>query len=133
MNPNHVCPEDHISYKGKCLYKSKEKNLLADAKHSCAKRGGIVLPVKTKGMYQFIQNYLAQQDSGDVFLGMNMTGNISVFTDNSLYDSSSYDFEGDSLKLVGFPCAYLKRGIKFKPRGTSCEEQYEYVCQWTCK
>lgn len=133
MNRNYICPEDHISYKGKCLYKSQDMHSLVEAKHACAIRGGIVLPVKTQGVYKFIQKYLIQQNSGDLIIGLNMTAGVDLFTDNSPYTAASYDYEGDGSKLVGSSCAFLKRGIKFKPRGTSCDEKFEYVCQWTRK
>ena len=132
-NPNFVCPEDHFSYKGKCLFKSNVSNSLSEAKHSCAQRGGIVLPLKTKGMYLLIKKYLIQENSGSIFIGLNMTAGENMFTDKSLYTPQSYDYDGESSKLVGHPCAYLKKGIWFLPRGTPCEIQFEFICLWTRK
>ena len=133
MNPDFLCPEDYFYYKGKCLFKSKETQSLSEAKHTCALRGGIVLPIKSKGMYLFLQKYLLKEQSDNLYLGLNLTNGVNIFTDNSLYSPQSYDYEGDSVKLVGHSCAYLKKGIGYQPRGTPCHAKLEFLCLWTGK
>jgi len=106
---------------------------LTEAKHTCALRGGIVLPFKSKGIYSFMRKYLSMVQSRNVYVGLNMTSKINLFTDGSLYSSQSYDYDGEGSKLDGHDCAYLKEGIWFKPRGSSCVEKYEFMCLWTRK
>ena len=129
-----ICPEDHFYYQGKCVFKGTAQVSLKEAKLTCAKRGGIVLPIKTKGMYRIIRQYSIAVDALDVFVGMNLTADVGLYTDNEIYDaSSSYDFEGDSIKFADSPCVYLKRGITYKTRGISCEKTLEFYCLWKRK
>ena len=81
-----------------------------DAKHECAKSGGLVLPVKTKGIYELIKKYSQKIESGDVFIGFNLTF-PPVYTDKTVFLNESFKFDGDDVKLNGYTCAFLKRGI----------------------
>ena len=125
-----ICPEGHISYKGKCILYKNEMLTFKGAKHECAKHGGIVLPIKTKGMYEFIKNYSLKIKTGDIFIGFNLTV-PQVYTDGTSYTNQSFKFDGDDTKLNGLACAFLKRGIKYLVRGAFCEEQYNFYCEWT--
>ena len=60
--------------------------------------------------------------------GINLT--TSKYTDDTEYNTESYDFDGDNVKFVGKNCVYAKRGIGFKTRGTECSDSLNYYCQW---
>ena len=116
------------------MFKGTTLVSLKEAKLTCAERGGIVLPIKTKGMYRIIRQYSIAVNALDVFIGMNLTADVGRYTDNEIYDSSSaYDFEGESNKFAESPCVYLKRGITYKTRGISCEKTLEFYCLWKRK
>ena len=126
------CPLNHFLYKGKCIYQSYTSADIFDAKHSCASRGGIVLPIKTKGMYYFVQTYSSQPSMNgfyNLLMGLNLTTNL--YTDNTPYTSQSFDFDGQNVKFQGSPCVFLLEGIGYLPRGYDCTTQLQYFCLWT--
>ena len=116
-----------------CLHKNTAKGTLAQNKEDCARRGGIVLPIKSMGLYEFIKLHAASIKAGDLYLGMNQTAGKMLLTDQTEYTASSFDFNGDNTKFGGLQCVYLKRGIGFMPRETTCEEIKEAYCLWRSK
>ena len=103
---------------------------MTEAKRLCAERGSIVLPVQSDGMYQFIKAQLVgSPSSNDLYLGMNLTS--KRYTDNTPYNEESYDFQGQNSKFkAGHDCAYMKKGIGFIPRSTSCDKKFQFYCLW---
>lgn len=124
------CPKYYFPYKGKCLYKSEFSGTLWENKEICALHGGIVLPIKTKGQFEFIKSHAKASLAGNIYLGMNNTDGKMMQTDKTEYTSASYDFNGDSVKFGRLQCVYLKKGIGYLPREDVCEKNYESYCQW---
>ena len=134
INKKIVCPKDHFFYKGQCIFQSHEMVVLKEAKSACAGKGGIVLPIKTKGMYSIITQYSFSTNAPDMYAGMNLTSDVDLYTDNQIYEEAvSFDFDGESMKFKDFPCVYLKKGIKYKARGISCTIPMGFYCLWTRK
>ena len=89
--------------------------------------------MKSKGIFFLLKKYLIKEKSESVFVGLNMTAGVNLYTDKSPFTNQSYDYEGQSPKFDGYSCAYLKKGIWYGPRGTSCEARFEFFCLWTRK
>ena len=51
------------------MYYSKEKKEVTDAKLQCAEKGGIILPIKDKAMYYFIQHHASSVQMDNTHLG----------------------------------------------------------------
>ena len=128
VNQDPVCPQDHFSFKGECIYASNISATIQDSKHKCAQRGGILLPVKTKGMYEFIQRLSINRQFPDFHIGLNLTS--GKFTDKSEYSHAVFDYNGEHSKIGDFPCTFIKKGIGYRPRGENCGRSLHYYCLW---
>ena len=128
-----ICPREYFPYKGKCLHENKVQGTLWENKKSCAVKGGIVMPIKTKGAFEFIKEHAYSVKAGNIYLGMNNTHGKMIQTDRTEYTTSSYDFDGNNNKFGKLQCVYLKKGIKYLPRETTCDGVMESYCQWISK
>ena len=127
--PELVCPKGFMQYKGRCIYQSSTLTNLENAKHECAELGSIVLPIKDNGMFEFIKALSIATQAKDVFVGMNLTTSPGVYSDNTEFNEAIFDYQGASVKF-SLPCVYLKRGINFQARGTSCLKEFQFYCIW---
>ena len=75
---------------------------------------------------------------GDVFLGFNFTTDDTdapvKYSDGTAFNKSmDFAFDEDSEKFGNKDCAYLKKGVSFKPRDCDCSQLMEQLCQWNSK
>lgn len=124
------CPPNYFSYKEMCIYKNSNKTSFLESKEQCGHYGGIVLPIQTKGLFEFIKHHAAFQNSSNLYIGMYRTNGLTRFTDFSEYNSSSYDFNGSNLVMEDLPCVFLDNEDGFKAKQTECEHQFESYCLW---
>ena len=86
------------------------------------------MPIKTQGWFDFMKLYAKYKNLDNIFLGINLTE--IKYSDGTDYTDDTFDFAGDSVKLEGKQCAYLKRGIGYKVRGFDCTDSMAYICLW---
>lgn len=122
-----VCPQDYYSYKGDCIYASRVAATVLDSKHKCGERGGILLPVKNKGLYEFIQKFSLKLQFPEFHNGLNFTS--GEFSDKTVYSAELFDYNGEHSKIGDFPCTVFKKGIGYKVRGNNCSILHFY-CLW---
>ena len=132
------CPDGFISYKTECYYHSKEKGDYDSAEINCALRGSRIIAIKDRATFHFIQAYASSKRMGDFFLGLNFTtGDVTTpvkYSDGTAFNKSSdFSFDESHDKFGKKSCAYLKKGVRYKPRDTDCSEPMEQVCQWNSK
>ena len=132
------CPDGFIAYKAECYYHSKEKGDYDSAEINCALRGSRILAIKDRATYHFIQSFASSQKIGNFFLGLNFTtGDVTApvkYSDGATFNKSlDYSFDESRDKFGTKSCAYLKKGVRYKPRDTDCREPMEQVCQWNSK
>ena len=116
-----------------CIFKSLNKGSFSQNKEGCAQHGGIVLPLKTKGLFEFIQHHAYMVNSSHFYIGMNRTNGITSYTDLSEYSSQSYNFNGIDLTKENLQCVYLNSSNGFSPMQTECEPEFESYCLWRSK
>ena len=56
---------------GKCFYASENHDLLniTEAKESCATRGGLIVPIKTPGVYYYLRAHASLHNMFDFHIG----------------------------------------------------------------
>jgi hypothetical protein len=72
------CPLGYFAYKNKCFYNHPQLANFKDAKQTCAEHGGQLINVYDRATYQFIRAYSFYYSIPDIFLGLNLTTNIST-------------------------------------------------------
>ena len=116
-----------------CIYKNSNKTSFSESKEQCGQYGGIVLPIKTKGLFEFIKVHADALNSGSLYIGMNRTDGLTRFTDFSEYNSSSFDLNGSDLVSENLQCVFLDSSDDFVAKQTDCENQFESYCLWQGK
>ena len=76
--PVRPCPLGYVAYKNKCFYYDPQPANFRDAGETCAEHGGQLINILEQATYQFIRAYSAYYAIPDIFLGLNMTTNIST-------------------------------------------------------
>ena len=109
-----------------------------EAEMSCAFNGSRLLAIKDRATFEFIRAFAIANKIGDIFLGMNFTtgdpNNPIVYSDGTPFSKdTSYAFDDEKEKFGTKNCTYLKKGISYKPRSTSCNVEMEHICQWNSK
>ena len=134
------CPFKFRLYKNKCIYdgfaSGRTKYNMSEAMKQCAARGSIVLPIKNEAMYNFVRIWAVAEKLGDLFLGMNFSSSLPnpIYTDRtSFIRNQSFQFGVDSDKFGDKDCAYLKKGVSFKPRSADCSTPMNFLCLWNSK
>lgn len=127
------CPPNYFSFKEMCIYKNSNKTSFSESKEQCGQYGGIVLPIKTKGLFEFIKSHANALNSGSLYIGMNRTDGLTRFTDFSEYNSSSFDLNGSDLVTENLQCVFLDSSDGFVAKQTDCENQFESYCLWQGK
>ena len=132
------CPDQFISYKSECFYHSPSKEDYDAGELNCAIRGARMIAIKDRATYQFIQAWAIASKFGNFFLGLNFTTNETnapiKYSDGTVFNKSiDYSFDEEAEKFGKKDCAYLKSGISFMPRDSSCSARMEQVCQWNSK
>ena len=131
-----LCPFEFRLYKDKCIYDGfarGAKYKMNEAMELCASRGSIVLPIKDEAMYNFVRIWAVKNKFGDLFLGMNFSSALPhpTYTDGtSFIKDQSFQFGDDSDKFGDSDCAFLKKGVAFKPRNTACSTPMNFLCLW---
>jgi hypothetical protein len=72
------CPLGYFAYKNKCYYTDPQLADFQAAKQTCAEHGGQLINVYERATYQFIRAYSFYYSIPDLFLGLNLTTNIST-------------------------------------------------------
>ena len=132
------CPDHFIAYKSQCFYHSSSKGDYDAGELNCAVRGSRMVAIKDRGTYQFIRAWSMKNKFGDVFLGFNFTTDDTEapvkYSDGTAFNKSmDFAFDEDSEKFGNKDCAYLKKGVSFKPRDCDCTQLMEQLCQWNSK
>ena len=143
-----ICPRNHISYKGSCYVHGSNPGDYDHGELECAKLGGQMVAIKERATYQFIRAWAALNKFGNFYLGLNFTRNSVyyhinesdpnvtsiIYSDGTLFNKSThYAFDDQSDKFGHKECAYLKKGVAYKPRDTTCNVHMDQVCQWKRK
>ena len=68
--PDNPCPNEYIAYKDKCLMPSPQRKTFDKATLFCATRGGIVLPIRDKGTFEFVRAWGPRAVRNDIWVGM---------------------------------------------------------------
>jgi len=71
------CPLGYITYKNKCFYSEPQQSNFVNAAKTCAMHGGQLINLFDQATYQFIRAYAVYNALPDMFLGLNLTTNIS--------------------------------------------------------
>ena len=71
------CPLGYISYKNKCFYNDPQLATFKEGGEICAEHGGQLINIYEQATYQFIRAYSLYSAIPDMFLGINMTTNLS--------------------------------------------------------
>ena len=128
-----LCPDGFVSYKQDCFLHISELANYDKAEVNCAFHGSRIVAIKERSTYQFLRSWAMASKFGNVFLGFNFTLPVR-YSDGQVYNKSvDYSFDGDSAKFGNKECAYLKKGVKYKPRDCMCDEVMEQVCIWNSK
>ena len=132
------CPEHFIAYKSECFYHSPVKGDYDTGELNCAYRGSRIVAIKDRATYHFIRAWAMAYKFGDFYLGLNFTTNDTEtpikYSDGTAFNKSiDFAFDDDSEKFGEKDCAYLKKGVSFKPRDSSCVEMMDQLCQWNSK
>jgi Lectin C-type domain len=72
------CPLGYFAYKNKCYYTDPQLANFKDAEEACAEHGGQLVNFYERATYQFIRAYSLYYSIPDIFLGLNLTTNIST-------------------------------------------------------
>ena len=132
------CPEHFIAYKSECFFHSDSKGDYDTGEVNCAFRGSQMVAIKDRATYQFIRAWAMASKFGDFFLGLNFTTNDTLapikYSDGTAFNKSiDYSFDSDGEKFGHKDCAYLKKGVSYKPRDSACSEALDQVCHWNSK
>ena len=140
-----LCPTKFVAYKGSCYYHGSKAGDYDHGEEACGKVGAKVIAIKERATYQFIRAWAALNKFGDFYLGLNFTHNsiyyhhnetdpnvtAVIYSDGSSFDKSvNYAFDDQSEKFGNKECAYLKKGVAYKPRDTLCSVAMDQVCEW---
>jgi hypothetical protein len=133
-----LCPKSFIRYKNDCYYHSSVVGDYNSSELNCAARGSRIIAIKDRATYQFIRMWAAQNKFGDFFLGLNYTtGNPDVpirYSDGTQYNKSiHFAFDESAEKFGRKECSYMKKGVMYKPRDSSCLTEMDQICQWNSK
>ena len=136
-HPN-LCPKSFIRYKNDCYYRSIVMGDYNTSELNCAAKGSRIISIKDRATYQFIRMWAAANKFGDFFLGLNFTtGDPDApvkYSDGTPYNKSEhFAFDDSSEKFGKKECVYLKKGVTYKPRDTTCETEMEQICHWNSK
>ena len=129
------CPDNFIAYKNECFFHSFIKGDYDTGEMNCAYRGSKMVAIKDRATYQFIKAWAKANKFGDFFLGLNFTTNDTEapvkYSDGTAFNKSiDFDFDDERDKFGNKDCAYLKKGVTYKPRDCACSDLLEQVCQW---
>ena len=140
-----ICPAKFVAYKGTCFYHGSKAGDYDHGEEECAKVGAKVIAIKERATYQFIRAWASLNKFGDFYLGLNFTHNsvyyhhnetdpnvtTTIYSDGSPFDKTiNYAFDDQSEKFGNKECAYLKKGVAYKPRDTLCNLPKDQVCEW---
>ena len=122
-----VCPDGYVRYKQACYYRSQQRGDYNSSEKVCATHGGQVVLPPDRATFHFLRAWAAANKFGDFYLGLNFTtGDPAVpvrRTDGAAYNKSVDFAFDDSKDKFGFKgCAYMKKGVKYKPRDSECEK-----------
>ena len=133
MRLPYPCPEGYRVYKNICLFVTTDLLKYKDSQTACAKFGGMIMPLRDRGTYQFIRSLAKLKSYRDLFIGMNFSINLEnpLYSDGTIFNRSThYQFDSEAEKFGQKDCVYLKTGVSHKPRSTDCDVPMQSVCQW---
>ena len=150
--PDYPCPSDYIPYKDLCLMPNPQRKTFDQAQVYCATRGGIILPVKDRGTFDFIKAWAPQSVRNDVYMGMrkkNVTRSyhkdgivingatkylVETITDELVYsDGEEFDINSDyklEAPILRGECFALKSSEDMELRDYKCNREIGFICQW---
>ena len=133
-----LCPANFVAYKGSCYFHGPIPGDYDHCEEQCAKVGSRVITIKERATYQFIRAWASAYKFGNIYLGLNFTNNQTdahaMYSDGTPFNKTNdYAFDDQAEKFGNKDCAYLKRGVAFKPRESECGALMEQVCQWNSK
>ena len=150
--PDYPCPSDYIPYKDMCLMPNPQRKTFDSAQVYCATRGGIILPVKDKGTFEFIKAWAPQSVRNDVWMGIrkqNVTRTyhkngivingatkylVEQFSDELMYsDGKDFDINSDyklEAPILRGECFALKSSDDMELRDYKCNREIGFICQW---
>ena len=132
------CPKSFIKYKNDCFYHSYEKGDYNRTEFLCAEKSSKVITIKDRATYQFIRSWAIANGFYNFYLGFNYTtgdpANPIKYSDGSSFNKSvDYAFDESIEKFGSKPCTFMKKGVRYNPRDSQCEELMEPVCRWKSK
>ena len=144
--PDYPCPKEYIPYKDKCLMPSPQRKTFDSARVFCATRGGIILPIKDKGTFEFIKAWGPQTVRNDVWMGLRQKNVNRTYdkttapyllektTDELTYsDGETFDIDNDyklEAKILRGECFALKSSAEMELRDEKCSREIGFICQW---
>ena len=151
--PDYPCPSNYVPYKDMCLMPNPQRKTYDSAQVFCATRGGIILPVKDKGTFEFIKAWAPQSVRNDVWMGIrkkNVTRTyhkdgtvingatkylVEQTTDELMYsDGDGFDINSDyklEAPILRGECFALKSSDDMELRDYKCNREIGFICQWT--
>ena len=132
------CPLGYIAYKNRCYFSSPQPADFTQGQEMCAERGGQLLNIYEQATYQFIKAYASYYSLPDIFLGLNLSTNITatpaLYVDGNPYNQSiNYAYDDQSARFGLGPCVILKQGVVYLPRDTDCTTPSGIMCLWKRK
>ena len=127
------CPAGYRRYKKECIFISQELGNYKEKQVDCAAFGAILMPIKDKATYKFIQSLGQLKKYKDLYLGMNFSLNLDnpMYSDNTVFNRSiHFEFDSESSKFGAKECVYLKKGVSYKPRSIECDVPMQAICLW---
>ena len=132
QHADQVCPDNFFSYKDMCLSKTAAVSTYEQSKVSCSNTGSIVLPIKSEGLYKFIQLHAQSREASQIFLGMSTKNQITKYTDYSEFGANSFNFDVTPI-IYDDQCVILDNTKGFEPTEVDCNDSFEFYCLWKSK
>ena len=144
--PAYPCPNNFIPYKDRCLMPSPQRKTYDSAKVFCATKGGIILPIKDKGILEFIRAWGPRTVRNDLWVGLRKKNYTRIYdktstpalqesiTDELAYsDGQSFDIDKNykmEAKILRGECFALKSSSDMELRDYKCNREIGFVCEW---
>ena len=147
--PDYPCPKDYVPYKDECLMPNPRAETYDNAVLSCATKGGIVLPIRDKGIFAFARSFGKIKVRNDVWVGMRKKKVLRSYdptksrplieeiTDDLTYsDGENFDIENgyktffETKSILRGECFGLKSSEEHQLRDYKCKKEAGFICQW---
>ena len=145
--PDYPCPRDYVPYKDECFMPNPQRKTYDSAQIYCATRGGIVLPIRDKGTFEFIKAWGPRAIRNDVWMGLRKKNYTRLYdansdpplhqiiTDELTYsDGQGFNIDNDyklEAKILRGECFSLKSSENMELRDYKCNREIGFICQWT--